>query len=115
MSEPTSISRKSGNSRAAAEYGLRRLLIALGTLALALAVISTVRAQSGGGLDLSWSTVDGGGGASESNGLRLTGTAGQPDADVLTGDGYKLEGGFWGGGGAEEDVRIYLPLTLRGQ
>jgi hypothetical protein len=84
-------------------------------LALALAIVSTVRAQSGGGFDLSWSTVDGGGGASEDSALRVRGTSGQPDVGVVAGGGYTLEGGFWGGAVVEKDVRVYLPLTLRGE
>jgi hypothetical protein len=63
--------------------------------------------------DLSGRAVSGGGFASdESGGYILGGTAGQPDADVLTGAGYTLAGGFWGGGLAE--CRVYLPLILKG-
>jgi hypothetical protein len=37
---------------------------------------------------------------------------GQPDAGLaLTGGGYTLVGGFWGGAMAQ--YRIYLPLVLR--
>ena len=69
-------------------------------------------AQSGGGYDLTWHTVDGGGATSSTGGgYTLAGTAGQPDADALSGGGYTLAGGFWGGGVVE--YRIYLPLVLR--
>lgn len=62
--------------------------------------------------DLSWWTVDGGGGASSSGaGYSLTGTVGQPDAGVLTGPGYTLSGGFWQGGAGI--YRVYLPLVIR--
>jgi hypothetical protein len=49
-------------------------------------------------LDLSWRTVDGGGGTSTgAGGLTLSGTAGQPDAGTLTGaGGLELRGGYWG-------------------
>jgi hypothetical protein len=57
---------------------------------LLLLASSLVLAQSGGGYDLSWSTVDGG--------------------------GYSLGGGFWGGGaGAAPGYLIYLPLVVRSQ
>ena len=83
------------------------LLLALGLLAPAL-----VLAQSGGGYDLTWNTVDGGGYTfSTGGGYSLGGTAGQPDAGVLSGGGYTLSGGFWGGGAAR--YGIYLPLVLR--
>jgi hypothetical protein len=52
-------------------------------------------AQSGGQFDLSWSTIDGGGGFSSGSQFVLTGTIGQPDAGSLTGGNFKVEGGFW--------------------
>jgi len=72
-------------------------------------------AQSGGGYDLSWSTVDGGGYTfSTGGGYSLGGTAGQPDAGLVSGGVYALGGGFWGSGAVEapENV-IYLPLVMR--
>jgi hypothetical protein len=62
--------------------------------------------------DLSWWTVDGGGTTDSSGGsYTLGGTAGQPDAGMLTGGGYTLAGGFWGGVSVE--YRVYLPLVVR--
>jgi hypothetical protein len=40
-------------------------------------------------------TVDAGGGAANNGAFMIKGTAGQPDAGLLTGD-YDLFGGFWG-------------------
>jgi hypothetical protein len=58
-------------------------------------------AQSGGGYDLSWSTVDGGGGTSTGGNYELSGTIGQPDAgspaSPMSGGNYELVGGFWAG------------------
>ena len=68
----------------------------LTTAALVLAAF-TSRAQSGGPFDLSWSTIDNGGGSSKGGQFSLSGTIGQPDAGVLTGGNFKLEGGFWSG------------------
>ena len=75
-----------------------------------------VLAQSGGGYDLSWSTVDGGGGTLSAGGTySLGGTAGQPDAGLMTGATYTLAGGFWGGGVFAAQRYLYLPLVLRSQ
>ena len=67
--------------------------------ALSLATLATfARAQSGGQFDLSWSTINnGGGGASSGGQFTLNGTIGQPGAGVLTGGNFTLEGGFWSG------------------
>lgn len=71
---------------------------------------SVVLAQSGGGYDLSWATVDGGGATFSTGGdFSLGGAIGQPDAGALSGGGYTLLGGFWSGGNPRYD--IYLPLT----
>ena len=57
--------------------------ILLALIALLL-LASVARAQSGGGYDLSWSTIDGGGATfSTGGGYSLGGTVGQPDAGVL--------------------------------
>jgi hypothetical protein len=53
-------------------------------------------AQSGGGFDLSWSTIDGGGGTSTGGLYSVSGTIGQPDAGTMSGGNYQLAGGFWG-------------------
>ncbi len=80
-------------------------------LLLLMLLPAVALAQSGGGYDLTWSTVDGGGYTwSEGGGYALGGTVGQMDAGVLTGGGYTLAGGFWGG---IAPYRIYLPLVLR--
>lgn len=54
------------------------------------------RTQAGGSYDLSFFTIDGGGGRSAKGRFDLTGSIGQPDAGVHTGGGYTLEGGFLG-------------------
>lgn len=57
-------------------------------------------AQTGGGYDLTWSTVDGGGQMfSTGGGYEMGATIGQADANSfaapLAGSGYELTGGFW--------------------
>jgi hypothetical protein len=88
------------------------LLTALAALLLALAGATTSLAQTGGGYDLTWSTIDGGGGTSAGGGYTLTGAIGQPDAGVMSGGGYTLTGGFWVG--AAPIYRTFLPLVVKG-
>ena len=51
-----------------------------------------------GQYELSWYTIDGGGGQSSGGAYTLTGTIGQPDAAWSSGGSYELLGGFWPGG-----------------
>ena len=92
---------------------LRMLCLALLLVAGCLLLpAGPTRAQSGGGYDLTWSSVDAGGGMGSAGGAyTLSGSAGQPDAGWLTGGPYALAGGFWVGGLFERWV--YLPLVLR--
>jgi hypothetical protein len=86
-----------------------------------LLVASTALAQSGSGpstslatsYELSWWTVDGGGAHISAGEYTLAGTVGQPDANALTGGGYTLAGGFWGGGALTTGYEVFLPLVLR--
>jgi|YNPBryunderm2012_1023409.scaffolds.fasta_scaffold01364_2 hypothetical protein len=82
-------------------------------MALLFWLSSNAQAQSGGGYDLSWSTIDGGGATFSSGGsYSLGGTIGQADAEaMLSGGSYTLSGGFWGSGLIP--YGLYLPLVLR--
>ena len=51
-------------------------------------------AGAGDEFDLSWHTIDGGGGTSTGDGFILRGTIGQSDAGTLSGGGFELRGGF---------------------
>jgi len=75
----------------------RHVVGAVFVMALALVTMfsGSALAQSGDGYDMTWNTVDGGGGTSTADGYRLRGTIGQPDPETLTADGYVLKGGFW--------------------
>ncbi|HDQ34851.1 MAG TPA: hypothetical protein ENN14_00880 [Chloroflexi bacterium] len=73
---------------------------------------AAVLAQEGGGYDLTWSTVDGGGGLSSGNAYTLHSSIGQPDAGNLYGDLYTLAGGFWNGA-TPPRYQLFLPLVLR--
>lgn len=58
-----------------------------------------VPAPSMAALEIAWFTIDSGGATTSVGGtLTLGGTAGQPDAGVLTGGTLTLSGGFWKGG-----------------
>ena len=48
--------------------------------------------------EISWSTIDGGGGTSTGGDYSLVGTIGQPDAANSQGDAFIVMGGFWPGG-----------------
>jgi hypothetical protein len=70
----------------------------LAVLPVCLLLSSPSSAQSGGPYEITWSTIDGGGGQSSSGPYTLTGTIGQPDAAYSAGGDYELLGGFWPGG-----------------
>lgn len=55
-------------------------------------------ATATGEYELSWYTIDGGGGRSSGGQYELLGTIGQPDAAWSSGGDYELLGGFWPGG-----------------
>jgi hypothetical protein len=71
-----------------------RWMILLSTVFL----ISSAPAQTGGPYQLTWSTIDGGGGRGSGGPYVLTGTIGQPDAAWSSGGNYEILGGFWPGG-----------------
>jgi len=74
--------------------------------------LSDARAQTGDGYEMVRYTISAGGGTSAGSGYTLVGTAGQPDAGAaMTGGGFTLVGGFWGGGASQH--KVYLPLVLR--
>ncbi len=90
---------------------MRRLTVLI-TIILLLAV-STTLATSSSSYDLSWFTVDGGGGTVSGGGYTLSGTAGQADVGpALSSSGYALVGGFWGGAVARS-WPLYLPLVFK--
>jgi hypothetical protein len=67
-------------------------------LAICVSLFCSIAAgQSGGGYDLSWDVIAGGGGKSrDGTGLySLRGTIGQPAAGVMSSSSYSLTGGFW--------------------
>ena len=94
---------------------LRVLGGAIGLTALLACVATLAWAQ----YDISWYTVDGGGGMQAMGGpYTLGGTIGQPDAGVMTGGTFSLTGGFWVGGSGlvgvgDDDKPASLPLSFQ--
>jgi hypothetical protein len=86
----------------------------VGVAAALLIGTSAVVAQTGGGYDLTWSSLGGSGGtaASTGGGYSLGGTIGQPDAGALRGGSYTLLGGFWGAADAPPTPTATLTPTV---
>jgi hypothetical protein len=86
------------------------------TLVLVLILLASGVALAAGSYDLSWWTVDAGGGTSSGNSYTLSGTIGQPDAGTIASGGeYTLAGGFWHGGVVIpiNKIKVYLPQVVR--
>jgi len=92
----------------------RKLYAVLIALGLVLIVSAAALAATEAGYDLTWWTVDGGGGNASGGGYSLSGAIGQPDSGVMSGGSYELSGGFWNQtvSGALSTI-VYLPLLTR--
>jgi hypothetical protein len=73
-----------------------KLILTASVAAMALAA-ARAQAQMGPGLDLSWNSLDCGGGVTSNGALALYSSIGQPDAGAMSGGGLQLLGGFIGG------------------
>lgn len=101
-------------------FGIALSLALIVGAGIALPGTGPASAQSGGGYDLSWSTIDGGGGQSTGGSYTLGGTMGQPDAGASSGGSYTLGSGFWLGGsngssgsGSPATQQIFLPVMMK--
>ncbi len=91
----------------------RKLVILFLAALLALILVSVVLAAPQA-FDLSWWTVDGGGGTSSGGEFALSGTIGQPEVGYqMTGGDYSLAGGYWGGGALLAQNQLYRPIVTR--
>jgi hypothetical protein len=82
-------------------------------IVMALLFAGLAYAQSSGGYDLTWNTIDNGSGTLGNGGYTLDGTIGQPDTNAPSSNGgYTLTGGFWHT--IAPAYPIYLPLIRRG-
>jgi hypothetical protein len=96
-------------------HAIHGALFLLLVLLLFFAGTAVATAQTDSDYDISWWTVDGGGGASQSadEQYKLNGSIGQPDVGNAAGIGYAVKGGFWGSlGTAIREFFIHLPLVL---
>ncbi|HSN78665.1 MAG TPA: hypothetical protein VL334_26645 [Anaerolineae bacterium] len=95
---------------------MKRLRVFLAPLLLCV-FTAGVLAQSGGGFNLTWSAVPGGGGTSAGGSYTVQGAIGQHDVDGPSMRGGKLamRSGFWAPPEAPAAIspRTYLPLIMR--
>lgn len=90
---------------------MRRTTIVLAILT-ALLSGQAAGAQTGGGYDLTWNSIDGGGATfSTGGGYSLGGTIGQADAGPASGGAYSLSGGFWAG--IPASYNAFVPIALK--
>jgi hypothetical protein len=80
--------------RSSRKHGFRiqNYLVSLVMLGLLLS------SPASAGYEISWYSIDGGGGMSSGGSYELIGTIGQPDAANSSGGSYEVRGGFWPGG-----------------
>lgn len=91
----------------------RYIVVMVTVSVLMAAALGLAWAQTGGGYDLTWHTIDGGGAASTAGGAyTLAGAIGQADAALQSGGQYSLRGGFWSS--AVYLRQVFLPLVARG-
>lgn len=93
----------------------RRVVVAISIALVCILLAAEVNLAAPQVFDLSWWTVDGGGGVSASEAYKLQGTIGQADAGYQMSNGeYTLDGGFWGSSALPQETNeIYLPIMLR--
>jgi hypothetical protein len=77
---------------------IRHTILKKQGILVTLLVLVLIVSSSWGQYELSWYTIDGGGGRSSGGPYELVGTIGQPDAAWSKGGNFELLGGFWPGG-----------------
>jgi hypothetical protein len=90
----------------------RHIVILVLVTMFVLGGVGMTLASPGSSYEISWWTVDDGGGTSSGSDYVLSGTIGQPDAGALSGGDYTVMGGFWVQM-FEESHSVYLPVVLR--
>jgi hypothetical protein len=77
---------------------IRQTILKKQEILVPLLIMGLIVSSSWSQYELSWYTIDGGGGRNTGGPYTLTGTIGQPDAAYSAGGNYELLGGFWPGG-----------------
>lgn len=91
---------------------LKRLVWLPCALALVLAILCGAEViMAGGGPDIGWNVLAGGGGRVTGGVYTLDNTVGQAIVGIASGGTPELCAGFWCTGGGNS--RLYLPLVLR--
>ena len=90
-------------------------IIILTVLSLASSIVFS---QSGGGYELTWTSIDAGGGAMTGGAYSLVSSIGQPEVGTTqNGGGYSLNGGVVDAGSSgmtpAGEQRVLLPLLSR--
>jgi hypothetical protein len=92
----------------------RRMIWSLVVIAL---LVSAWVVAAGGGYEIPWNSVDGGGGMSSNGRYEMLGSMGQPDAGELSGGSYDMTGGYLGITQLlltnPLNHPIYLPVVIR--
>jgi len=95
-----------------------KYIIQLTFVFVVLSMVCSSAEQTRAEYELSWYTLDTGGGTSRGGQYVLTGTIGQPDASYSAAGGYELLGGFWPGGPLcfvdFDDFAVFAELWLLG-
>jgi len=93
---------------------MRRWIGTAAIVLLILAIFSVVLAQSGH-FDLSWHSVDGGGGISNGGDFAIYSSIGQTDTDTMSGGAFTLDGGFLSAPvlPGMKGISVYMPLLSR--
>jgi len=100
---------------------MKNRLLIVSTLMIAIVLRLTsisVIAQSGGDYELTWTSIDAGGGSMNGGAYSLVSTVGQPEPGATQSGGvYSLNGGVVDAGGSvmtqAGDQQIFLPLIWR--
>jgi hypothetical protein len=87
----------------------RKFPSAVNLLCLLFLLPVSAFAQTGDNYDVSWNTIDGGGGESSSGKYTMVSTFGQPDAGIIIGGKYTFEGGFLFG----EDIPFVADFVVK--
>jgi hypothetical protein len=91
----------------------KTLLFLAGLMAVLLLsgmVIGAAWAQSGGGFDLHWNVIAGGGGNMTGSGYTVSSTIGQNVVGSSSGSGFMLGHGYWFG---FIPYKILLPMIIK--
>ncbi len=91
-----------------------RFMRRLGLLIAALMIIGLFAASAwaADSWAIDWWSVDGGGGTSSGGSWTLAGSVGQPDAGIVQGGAFRLEGGLLAST-ATRSYQVNLPIVLR--